>query len=226
MTKTLEMVQLLRYRDGARRIEAAHKSFFSKGEAQLKMEEFKTHVAEHKENYHNSMDPDHLREYLELLFEQENGWQKVLDMLDYILVVEGKYLQMMTIYALYNKDGLSLEGLYETFNYNYQTHSNNIANFLKQKVPTFKSNITPADLGHKKIKVKMERFSWLYKLIVSGDLASMGTLERLSNMQILTAEIMNSIDEDAVITESRLLKGGRKWTKMTPLKLIGLTFGI
>ena len=35
---------------------------------------------------------------------------------DYILVVEGKYVQMMTIYLLYNNDQTGLEKLYETFN--------------------------------------------------------------------------------------------------------------
>ena len=49
-------------------------------------------------------------------YQEAGGWKQVLDMHDYILVVEGKYVQMMTIYLLYNNDQTGLEKLYETFN--------------------------------------------------------------------------------------------------------------
>ena len=184
------------------------------------MEEFKSHVAEHRENYHNSMDPDHLGEYLEVLFEQEHGWKKVLDMLDYTLVVEGKYLQMMCLYYTFNRDGQAIEGLYETFNQHYEAHSTTIAKFLKKKAPTFQDSIF---VENQKIKVKMERLSWLSKLIVSGDPTSEITLERLFKIQFLTADIFNAIDAGAVITEQRRFKGGRKWEKNTPLEFSMLT---
>ena len=219
--RTLELVQHTFYKDGIVAIESAHEAFFAKGDVKLKMKAFKRHVFELDKDYRKSMNPDRLGEFLEDLFEQENGWQKVLDMLDYILVVEGKYLQMMTFYYTNNKDGKAIHGLYETFNQHYEAHSNTINKLLKKKVPTFKGNIS---VEKQKIKVKMERLSCLSKLIVSDDPASMDTLERLFNNQFLTAEmIFNVIDEDAVITESWLFYEDRKWESNTPLEFAKLT---
>ena len=219
--RTLELVQHTFYKDGIVAIESAHEAFFAKGDVKLKMKAFKRHVFELDKDYRKSMNPDRLCEFLEDLFEQENGWKKVLDMLDYILVVEGKYLQMMSIYHSYHKNGQALEGLYETFNQHYEAHSNTIAKFLKKKVPTFHDSIF---VENQKIKVKMERLSWLSKLIVSGDPTSEITLERLFKIQFLTEEmIFNAIDAGAVITEQRRFKGGRKWENNTPLEFSMLT---
>ena len=69
-------------------------------------------------NFNQHLKPEKIEEYFRLILSL-HGEEMVREVFDYILVVKGKYLQMMTVYYIFKKDISRVQCNFERFNEHY-----------------------------------------------------------------------------------------------------------
>ena len=97
------------YRDGMMSIEAAFDTFMDVPNHgfEQKIIKFRSHKFELEKEYRHFLNPSKVEEYLTII-EQQRGKVACMDMLDYVLTVEAKFLQMFVLFHIYcnNMDGV------------------------------------------------------------------------------------------------------------------------
>ena len=79
---------------------------------------FDYYIVEMQTNFNQHLKPGKIDEYFKLILRQ-HGPEMCREMFDYILVVKGKYLQMMTVYYIFKKDISRVQTNFERFNEHY-----------------------------------------------------------------------------------------------------------
>ena len=118
---SFEMIKEMHYLDGIENIDSAHAVFFSNTkDMDRKISQFESHRFELEKQYMQHLNPTKIGRFLNMLKEEgEDGPMKALDMYNYVLVVEAKYLQMMCVCHINNNDMESLGAQYELFGSHY-----------------------------------------------------------------------------------------------------------
>ena len=102
------------YRDGMMSIEAAFDTFMDVTNLgfQEKIMEFRSHKFELEKEYRHFLNPAKVEEYLSIVFKQR-GIVACVDMFDYVITVEAKFLQMFVLFHIYCNN---MEGVINQFN--------------------------------------------------------------------------------------------------------------
>ena len=119
VSATFSLIVDQRYKDGIECIEAAYQTFLD-GANNLEgtLASFDYYIVEMQTNFNQHLKPGKIDEYFQLIL-RHHGPEMVREMFDYILVVKGKYLQMMTVYYIFKKDISRVQANFERFNEHY-----------------------------------------------------------------------------------------------------------
>jgi hypothetical protein len=99
--------------EGIETVDAAYEVFLIEG-----FENFEGFAFELKTTATKSLQPSRIREYLEIIFEQQ-GVAACQAVLEYVVVVLAKYLQMMVAYEIHRQKTEWVTAQFEQFNMNY-----------------------------------------------------------------------------------------------------------
>jgi len=171
---SFEIIKEMHYLDGIENIDSAHAVFFSNTkDMDRKISQFESHRFELEKQYMQHLNPTKIGRFLNMLKEEgEDGPMKALDMYNYVLAVEAKYLQMMCVFHINNNDMESLGAQYELFGSHY-------TQLTKAMVPALKLDevTSTEDLGNT---------TKLQLMVVKKDQAGVKGL-----VQFLTKDIVN-----------------------------------
>ena len=119
VSATFSLIVDQRYKDGIECIEAAYQTFLD-GANNLEgtLASFDYYIVEMQTNFNQHLKPGKIDEYFKLILRQ-HGPEMCREMFDYILVVKGKYLQMMTVYYIFKNDISRVQTNFERFNEHY-----------------------------------------------------------------------------------------------------------
>jgi len=84
-------------------------------------DDFKQYAFELKTIAMQNLAPKRLQEYLEIIYKDGGGLPTVQAVMDYVVVVMGKYLQIMVAYNIHKEESAQVTALFEQFNVNYQS---------------------------------------------------------------------------------------------------------
>ena len=76
-------------------------------------------MVELQTNFNQHLKPDKLQEYFKIV-KKLHGSEMVQQLFDYILVVMGKYLQIVTVYYIFKNDISRIQSNFERFNSHYE----------------------------------------------------------------------------------------------------------
>ena len=116
-SKTFEMIQEMHFLDGIENIDFAHAVFFKKNSSlEENIVSFKSHQFELEKQYMQHMNPRKIARFFKMLAEnEEEGSNSAMAMYNYVVTVEAKYLQMMSVYHIHKQDIDALASQYELF---------------------------------------------------------------------------------------------------------------
>ena len=119
ISEILQIVTEIRFREGIEKIDAVYENFID-GEANMEKtcEKFKFQVADVQTNYNQHFKPEKVFTYLKMVYERE-GKKACDQMFQEYLVTSAKYLQIMTIFMVYNEEVENIAGLFNRFNMDY-----------------------------------------------------------------------------------------------------------
>ena len=120
VSATFSLIVDQRYKDGIESIEAAYQTFLDGANNNLEetLASFDYYIVEMQTNFNQHLKPSKIDEYFKQILRQ-HGPEMCREMFDYILVVKGKYLQMMTVYYIFKKDFSRVQTNFERFNEHY-----------------------------------------------------------------------------------------------------------
>jgi len=127
----------IHYRDGPEKVEALYEMFLEDCQnTQKTFELFKGFVVEARMNYNQHLKPQKVAEYLKIVKDRQ-GNKACQDFYNYIIIVMGKYLQIMSLFYIYNDDASQIGVLFERFNTDFMSLNkrfNNIVNDSGAKI--------------------------------------------------------------------------------------------
>jgi len=110
ISRTYHLVADNRFKDGIETIDAAYNVFLREG-----FEGFDAFSFEFKTTATKSLSPHRIKEYLTIIY-QEEGLPACQATMDYILVVMGKYLQMLVAHSIFKEEPDRVTDYFEQFN--------------------------------------------------------------------------------------------------------------
>ena len=129
------------------------------------MASFDYYIVEMQTNFNQHLKPEKIEEYFRLILGL-HGAEMVRELFDYILVVKGKYLQMMTVYYIFKRDVARVQCNFERFNEHYfqlkERLDNVIADESLYKVDKENKNVTTDDqqslqvAGQTNIRIRLQ----------------------------------------------------------------------
>ena len=107
------------FKDGIESIEAAYQTFVD-GSQNLEstLTGFEYYIVELQTNFNQHLKPEKLEEYFRIV-KKLHGEEICNKLFDYILVVKGKYLQIMTVFYIFKNDMPRVQNIFERFNDHY-----------------------------------------------------------------------------------------------------------
>ena len=86
-------------------------------------DDFQQYVFELKTIATQNLAPKRIEEYLKIIFQEGGGPPMCQSVMDYIVIVLGKYLQMMSSYYIFKEDSERVTAQFEQFNNHFQKYS-------------------------------------------------------------------------------------------------------
>ena len=106
--------------DGIEKIDAAYEVFITESK-DAQFDDFKQYVFELKTIATQNLAPKRIMEYMKIIYSDGGGLPMCQYVMDYIIIVLSKYLQMMTAYNIFKEDPERVNSQFELFNEQYKS---------------------------------------------------------------------------------------------------------
>lgn len=120
ISQTFLLVADVKYRDGIDKIDAAYEVFITEASTG-QFDDFKQYVFELKTIATQNLAPKRIMEYMKIIYSDGGGIPMCQSVMDYIVIVISKYLQMMVAYAIFKEDSERVTSQFELFNEQYSS---------------------------------------------------------------------------------------------------------
>ena len=147
--------------EGIERVDAAYEVFLKEG-----LEDFKHFAYELQTVAEQNLAPERVKTYIAIIH-QHKGLKETNKVMKYILLVLGKYLQMMVAYKIFKEDDVEnrVANLYETFN----AHFNQLRGAFEEVTGT---TFSPKQMEETGLGQRQEHaLGW--ELLFSSDIANL-----------------------------------------------------